>query len=49
MPKLVQKEIRTVRSFRALVPVLRDTLTAIPSSVEGDALEFELVPLVGPT
>lgn len=48
MPEFVQEEIRTVRAFRAFVAVLRNALPAIQFRTEGDTLNLELVPLVGP-
>jgi hypothetical protein len=48
VPEFVEEEIGTVRPLRALVAVLRNTLPAIHFRVEGDALQFEFVPLVWP-
>ena len=48
VPEFMQEEIRTVRSFRAFVAVLRNALPAIQFRVERDALQFEFVPFVWP-
>ena len=48
VPEFVQEEIRAIWPFRTLVAVLRNALPTIQFRAEGDALDLELVPLVGP-
>ena len=48
VPEFVQKEIRAVRSFRTFVAVFRYALPAVQLRMKGNALQFELMPLVGP-